>query len=106
MILHVCGAFEDGAAGVMTTLRRSDPVLLSGVSEQVFALGTLEGAAVLEAGHRRPVPPDVVCLHVSLQGPAVVEALTAGGTEEALAAASVLWMHAGQVAPDGVSLHG
>lgn len=105
MILHVRRAFEDRAAGVMTALCGLDPVFLGGVFDQVFAVGTLEGAALLET-RRSAVQSDVVCLHVSLQRPAAVKAPAAGGTEKLLTARCLLRMHAGHVAADGVALHG
>jgi len=106
--LHVRLASEDGAAGVMATLRRLDPVRLGRVPQQFFAQGAPEGAALLEAGGRLAARRDVVRLHVGLQRPALAEAFAAGGAGVAAARrrAVLVGVHAGEVSADGVALHG
>ena len=79
MLLHVPLVGEDGVAGVMPTLNRLDGVSLPGVTQQLLAHGTPEGAALLETRQGLSVRWDVVGLHVGLEGPALLKGLAAGG---------------------------
>lgn len=108
MSLHVRLVLKDGVAGVMATRHGFDPMSVRGVSQQVFTERTGEGASAVEAGRCSAAGLHLVRLHVRLQLPAQPEALTAGGTGEATAAACRLaaGVHGDEVAADGAPLHG
>ena len=117
VLLHVPLVGEDGVAGVMATLHRRHAVGLPGVTQQLLAQGTPEGAALLEARQGSRVRRDVVGLHVGLERPALLEGLAAGGARVGRyvggrrvatvhVAAAVDPVDVGEVAAEGVALDG
>lgn len=60
MIIHVCLAFKEGAAGVMTAFHCFDSVSLGRVSNEVFVMRTLKRTTLLKAGQGLAVRRDVM----------------------------------------------
>lgn len=109
MSLHVRLTLKNGPACMVTTLHRLDPVCFGGVSEKFFVQGTLERAAIDEAGRWFAIRLDVVRLHVSFKRPAQAKALPTGGAGVAVTtyvAFCLISVHADKVAADCVPFDG